>query len=147
MERLFEFVKDYLGMIVVVGGFLLTALAKRRANGGGARGPSSGKPNPMMPTFGGSPRYDGPKESRGEGAAEETFRPGPAARSDSENDERPEPRGGGAASVSAARADSPAQGGASEAAPLSEEEAVRGMMWAEVLGPPRAKRPFGTKIR
>jgi hypothetical protein len=158
MERLLEFISGNLGLVIFVAGVALTFLAKLRKEGGnGQNGRRRSKSNPMMPSFGGDPgrtdrRWPEPSYPQPEASgSEERTQASPAERTDRRADLT--------APLSAAASgmgDSPRSGtgrgpfaapGEEEEPELSPSEAMRGMMWAEILGPPRAKKPFGAKNR
>lgn len=160
MNEIIEFLMRNLGLFIVVGGFVLTFLAKRhQAKGGGRGNTPGGKPNPMMPPFGGGVprnRRQTPQSSSGE--AEER------GRTDGNADHRGEPRTGTAsAAVQVDRytpqaADYSAEKGKAETIGtpgaardremnVYENDAIRGMIWAEIMGPPRSKKPYRPRNR
>ncbi|MDF2657784.1 MAG: hypothetical protein K0Q94_575 [Paenibacillus sp.] len=158
MERLLEFISANLGLVIFVAGIALTFLARLRKEGGnGQNGRRRPKSNPMMPSFGGDSsrtdrRWPAPSYPQPETSA-------PAERPQARPAERADGRTDLTAPLSVAASgmgDSPVSGTGRgpSAAPgegiepeLSPSEAMRGMMWAEILGPPRAKKPFGAKNR
>lgn len=162
MERLLELISANLGLIIVVGGFLLTFLAKlRKESGNGQNGRQRPKSNPMMPTFGGDtnradrrwPQASYPQQEASEPAER------PQARTSDTREWSSDRRSDLTAPLSVSSSEMgdayasgtggriPADHIEGKDAALSSSEAVRGMMWAEILGPPRAKKPFGTKNR
>jgi hypothetical protein len=165
--NIFDFLKNNIGFVIVIGGFLLTMLSRQRAKNGDPRS------NPKMPSFGGSP--DGSEPGQwipGRKSREATLEPREVPKSvvpEVYRREEPQP----AASRSgwerperlvSSGTEAVERGGlvsasnrAAEAAQLAEtrdiansaaaEEAFaetvrRGVIWAEILGPPRAKQPY-----
>ncbi|MEF3311700.1 hypothetical protein PV433_22705 [Paenibacillus sp. GYB004] len=158
MERLLEFLSANLGLVIFVAGIALTFLAKLRKEGGnGQNGRRRPKSNPMMPSFGGDPsrtdrRWPEPSYPQPEASgSEERTQARPAERTDRRADLTAPlsvaTSGIGDSPVSGTGrglTGAPGEGGELE---LSPNEAMRGMMWAEILGPPRSKKPFGGKNR
>ncbi|GAA3403791.1 hypothetical protein ACFFNY_03100 [Paenibacillus hodogayensis] len=178
MKDLVEFVLRNLGLVIVIGGFLLTLLARSRQTPGGPAGKGRRTGSPMMPPFGGG----SDRKSAGrkwpeptEPSAERDGRTG-AGRNAAEASAHGVPPDGSAAAGEAAapfpdngRGDHRSSGLAAvkpsaeawqqeEAAAfavkkegrdggleLSESEALRGMMWAEILGEPRSRKPYRPK--
>ncbi|RKN86960.1 hypothetical protein [Paenibacillus ginsengarvi] len=161
MKDFIDFLLKNMGFIVVVGGILISLLAKRTREmqrRQGESGEGGKKVNPMMPPFGGGP---GPSRDGRQLAAGDKERESRTAR------EREQPRitvGQAAPSPavddrlhpaeplkpSAAAAHEPETGhGSGERAELElrREDAVRGMIWAELIGPPRSKKPYRPRNR
>lgn len=161
MSRILEHLFENIGFFIIIGGVVLTMLSRlRRAGigGGGERpgngdGRPAGRQNPMMPSFGG-----GPNEGTGK-----ALRSGPPERGPSRQvealvdakplrvEQAPQPRrerdyGALSKQVEPTSPIERADSGAEEPR-LSPSEAMRGMMWAEILSPPRAKRPYGRRDR
>ncbi|MEF3304635.1 hypothetical protein [Paenibacillus sp. GYB003] len=169
MRDVIDFLLRNLGMVIVVAGFILTLLAKR--NGRENRRPGTGragggKPNPMMPPFGGGPQgiphrrpqpsppsdRSGPDQSR---PAPEQTRDEPARRIDGEGSHRYLEQDGPSGRTESPAADNRSDAGTAvieaDRAGRDErrlaEDAIRGMLWAEIMGPPRSKKPYRPKNR
>ncbi|MCZ8518717.1 MULTISPECIES: hypothetical protein [Paenibacillus] len=146
--------------IVVIGYIVVTAFL-RKARGGGEGG--SAAPKRSMPPFGGGgeggwpARPSAPPEAQ-QGSSGPSGRPAAAARPvrQAMPDHRPEPAPSEArtlrrqeppaTAVEAPRAPARPSGAAADAGGgllrLKPQDAARGLLWAEILGPPRAKRPY-----
>lgn len=144
MNEIFEFLMRNLGLFIVIGGFVLTFLAKRRqAKGGGPGNTQGGKPNPMMPPFGGGvPRNRRPTSQSSSSEAEERGR----TETFSVRDDRYTPPAGDTSAVKATAVDSAVDTNDREMI-VYENDAIRGMIWAEIMGAPRSKKPYRPRNR
>jgi hypothetical protein len=159
--NILELLFDKIGFVIVIVGFLLSMLAKARAQQGrdGRGGGPAG--NPMMPPFGGPAPAVPDDRVRGKQAARQAA---PAAAERREEaprpqEERPAPRergferaplvpppgapsGNGALPYGETPAANAREAEERARAEAAAENARRGLMWAEILGPPRAKNPY-----
>lgn len=153
MQNIFDLLLRNIGLIIVIGGLVLSLLAKRRASGRRNGSSPSGKRKPMMPPFGGDGQLTLPQTGRfgkrerspieqpthvvteqlTEQEERESFVPLKADRQDqparmrnyenkASREERAEKRGRNPLVI--------------------DNDAMRGIMWAEIIGPPRSKKPF-----
>lgn len=159
MERIIEFLLSNIYWVIVIGGFLLSMLSRKKPNG--EQKPSR---TPKMPSFGGGPndREPGswlpgrttsrePAEARAEAprapSAERTSVTPPREERAPLSSGVPE-RGSLVAAADAQLAAEAArslerESSAAAAALTADADAVRrGVVWAEVLGPPRARKPY-----
>lgn len=160
MKDFIDFLLKNMGLIVVVGGILISLLAKRTRElqrRQGESGEGGKKANPMMPPFGGpGPSRDGRQlaaggKERDRRTASEREQPritvGQAAPSPAVDDRlhSAEPPGPSAA----AEHETETGHGSGERAKLElrRDDAVRGMIWAELIGPPRSKKPYRPRNR
>ncbi|TMV44612.1 hypothetical protein FE783_31945 [Paenibacillus mesophilus] len=148
MNEIIDFLMRNLGLLIVVGGFVLTLLAKVRNAKGGSGNPQRGKPNPMMPPFGGGSRLEPkprPQDSSRGGEERAGVRQavdyGRREETSSVQEVRSTYSAGGA----------PAQEAAEERdnrdMEFTEQDALRGIMWAEIMGAPRSKKPYRPRNR
>jgi hypothetical protein len=160
MNEIIDFLMRNLGLLIVVGGFVLTFLAKvRNARGSGTGSPQSGKPNPMMPPFGGGTRLD-PKprpqtSSHGEITAGERSTEARELRGGENFSDRVREGRDETSSVHSGRSYDSTDASPREAAEdrdnrdmeFTESDALRGMVWAEIMGAPRSKKPYRPRNR
>lgn len=162
MNELFELLMRNIGLIIVIAGFLLTFATKLRAGKNGQPGKPGRRPSPMMPSFGGDAPHDGqsrPQRSLHGGDERRTDAASTGERTNERGsrqerlfDYADETVAGTAIERSsfAERSDRPRasddreakEEGAQGIAEFSGEDAVRGIIWAEIMGPPRAKKPY-----
>lgn len=161
MRSLIELLLENIYIVIVVGGFLLSLLSKARKQGGGSRMPSfGGDPASMRtePSQVGGSRQEGPSReseweedsaSRTYGASDrEHERPVraespsvPAAVPAAYKVPKAKTPAGRAAPSATQRERHPAR--RSGANPLTQaDELKRAVVMAEILGPPRSKRPL-----
>lgn len=165
MEKLIEFLIRNIYIVIVVGGFLLSAIGKMRNNNKGPR---------SMPTFGNgdelpsipvparrtslnrpsasarpvSGPYDADDEAEDSPYAASSLRPveqrqsRPAAQTVAAAPAPQRVPQRGASSVSPYVETHPADNAAPELSAATLRQAI---VWSEVLGPPRAKRPWRSK--
>lgn len=145
MEQLLEVLFKNPFLLIILVGFLISVFSKFKKAGGGTN---------RMPSFGGNSSSASPQQGRNdaeraedtsEGVSQEWAEPNsyePSVRF--EDTYRTELRPEEAAPISYAP---PLQ---SEPEPkqkqkLHRNELAKGLMWAEILGPPRAKQPLGKR--
>ncbi|MFF2155903.1 hypothetical protein ACFVVQ_11370 [Paenibacillus chitinolyticus] len=160
MERLIELIANNFFFVIMIGIFLVSMLSGKRKK--------TGNPN-RMPDFSGQglPRRPAASTRPASGSGREPDRRGDWSAQDAAADwTAAEPaaagrgRSGGFAASdalgsSAARAETPRKretravreetagsGGSAAGVDLHPRQAVQGVIWAEILGPPRAKKPF-----
>ncbi|MFF2481981.1 hypothetical protein [Paenibacillus sp. NPDC058071] len=164
MDRLISFLFDNIYLVIVVGGVLLSLFGRSGSKGGGRN---------RMPDFGsgGSLRPQG-KTTENEdtelqpepvrpverpetfGRTERPERPVRATEARLATDYRAEARrpllaeqqlgrAGGGSPFESSTAGREATSRAAAALPTDTEELRKAIVWAEVLGPPRAKKPYG----
>lgn len=144
MNEIIDYLMRNIGLLIVVGGFVLTFLAKvRNAKGGGSRSPQSGKPNPMMPPFGGGARLD-PKprpQTSAQGSEERTN--GHTAGETVGRDQTSSVHARRSSDFTdGAQAREAVEGREDREMEVTENDALRGMIWAEIMGAPRSKKPY-----
>jgi hypothetical protein len=156
MNEIFEFLMRNVGLFIVIGGFVLTFLAKRRqSKGGGPGNNQGGKPNPMMPPFGGGvPRNRRQTSQSSSREAEErrgdegnAYHPGePRTEKASVQADRYTPPAADTSAVKATTVGSAVDTNDREMI-VYENDAIRGMIWAEIMGAPRSKKPYRPRNR
>ncbi|PWV95408.1 hypothetical protein DFQ01_12710 [Paenibacillus cellulosilyticus] len=160
MEKLIEFLIRNIYIVIVVGGFLLSAIGKMRG--------SNNRQPRQMPPFGGgerqpapSPVYDSPdirrSVSQREWEDEDEEEDSPDVANTPAVEQRPSRPAYQAVTAaptpsrqpqSADSGTSPYTAGHQGNQPASELTAAtlrQAIVWSEVLGPPRAKRPWRSK--
>jgi hypothetical protein len=156
LNEIIEFLMRNLGLFIVFGGIALTFLAKMRsAKGNGTGNPTGGKPNPMMPPFGGGVPRNGPQTSRSS-SREAEERQGDEGSAGHSGEPRTETASGradryshSASDISAGKATTirSAYDHDDREKNVYENDAIRGMIWAEIMGAPRSKKPYRPRNR
>ncbi|TVY09654.1 hypothetical protein [Paenibacillus cremeus] len=147
--------KNWFILIVL---FIIVGRIFGRIRGATGAAPQQGRPSKGMPSFGGGPGT-GPTSGREEGRArrmpatvqaQPTYKASTAPVMTRGADA---PERASEAVPAATRTPQPIHKAPAEAAadtaspagglgPLTAQDAARGVLWAEILGPPRAKRPY-----
>ncbi|WP_405082424.1 hypothetical protein ACI48J_08230 [Paenibacillus chitinolyticus] len=169
MERLIELIANNFFFVIMIGIFLVSMLSgKRKKSGNPNRMPDfSGQGLPRRPAASTRPasgtgreldgRMSAPPQTRrrdrsAENAADDwtAAEPAAAGRGRSGGFAASEARGSFATPAEtprkrearAVREEAAGSGGSAAGVDLHPRQAVQGVIWAEILGPPRAKKPF-----